>query len=867
MKRLLSTVIIGLMAFTSAFGIITQKTNTVNLVLANVCDGSFTDFRTQISGYDDQVFKFNYDTSLTGVSCTFRITKPKDGTIYLDVAAASITVSGTSVTFSIAQSNIPPAGSYYGELLSYDENPVYRSIAQGTLPVTWSLYNNELSFFNRATTNAAVGQVYMHPNWIFPPWLTTNDVPGSIYVTLTTYNANNVLQANTNAGFQLLHNAQVTTNLSVAARLTAEEALSAAQVTTNAAFSVLHAAQTATNAAFEPRIQEGETAYGWGDHASAGYLSATQSIYSALTIADRSQLATNIAGLTQGTYTGSLTSVSYTGVTAMVVGRTYLMGYTKVGASGTSTLSIASQSLIKTAAGATSNFFTYAGTDTNLVLKLDGDGLSICNVSGVYVQQITNGNMNVAGDVSVGGTIYVGGAAYVNPTAHIAATGTNVHGLNTMATNLATDFVRGDNATYTDTVAKAGSALQSESDPIHTNWLATNTYVKVETDPIHTNWLATNTYLKSNPGWATNTDLTAHTTNTDNPHAVTAAQAGAVATNDAKYLAALTNGAPGTSTNLNDYNNDAGFLTTSPGVTTNQIMDAFGVLYTITNVSDTADDTLHFDAYTASGRFAPSLALGTTAGTAFDGGQGVVIGNIAQAALDNNVLTSNAIPTNASEINVAHAPVNYAASTPDVESHIVGIDAAFGGLYLTVTNLVVAGAVEPNVNGTYTPVLDYNGYPAWSSTNGYFSLKGYDVDSREIINTNAVFAKWYAGAGNYSPTGTYNPLANATGTLTITYFVFNPAYNIYPTNAYRGDWGALSSNLAYTASTNAEAARVIATNAQAVANAALPASSEPWTTNRYVADAPGSTFTNLLIWVGSTNNQTSTNDGTLYFTW
>jgi hypothetical protein len=43
-------------------------------------------------------------------------------------------------------------------------------------------------------------------------------------------------------------------------------------------------------------------------------------------------------------------------------------------------------------------------------------------------------------------------------------------------------------------------------------------------------------------------------------------------------------------------------------------------------------------------------------------------------------------------------------------------------------------------------------------------------------------------------------------------------------DSYRGDWGAGASNLAYSASTNAEAARVIATNAQAVANDALPKS-------------------------------------------
>ena len=50
---------------------------------------------------------------------------------------------------------------------------------------------------------------------------------------------------------------------------------------------------------------------------------------------------------------------------------------------------------------------------------------------------------------------------------------------------------------------------------------------------------------------ASTNDLTAHTTNTANPHAVTAAQVGAVATNDERYLAALTNETyTGTLTNI-----------------------------------------------------------------------------------------------------------------------------------------------------------------------------------------------------------------------------------------------------------------------------------------------------------------------------
>ena len=184
MKRLNTIIAFGLLAVLPAFGLITEHTNTVNLTLADVCDGTFNDFKFQIAGYDDQVFNFNYDVALTDVAATFRITKPIEGTIYLDVAVTDVTVSGTNVTFSIARTNIPPPGSYYGELLFFEASSTnyYRSGAQGKLPITWSLYLNETNYFNRSTTNAGVGQVYLHPNWIDPPWISTTSGLGSIYV-------------------------------------------------------------------------------------------------------------------------------------------------------------------------------------------------------------------------------------------------------------------------------------------------------------------------------------------------------------------------------------------------------------------------------------------------------------------------------------------------------------------------------------------------------------------------------------------------------------------------------------------------------------------------------------------------------------
>jgi microcystin-dependent protein len=85
-------------------------------------------------------------------------------------------------------------------------------------------------------------------------------------------------------------------------------------------------------------------------------------------------------------------------------------------------------------------------------------------------------------------------------------------------------------------------------------------------------------------------------------------------------------------------------------------------------------------------------------------------------------------------------------------------------------------------------------------------------------NGSGLTGVWHPGD---SVTNAVDATARSNNTLTS---------NAIPTTAaqvgaYPNDSGAAASNLAYTASTNAEAARVIATNAQAVADAALPASS------------------------------------------
>ena len=207
-------------------------------------------------------------------------------------------------------------------------------------------------------------------------------------------------------------------------------------VISNALDSRLDSVEGYTNAA--------QTAYGWGDHADAGYLTAGTNLFKELYVADRSKLNTNIAGLT-GTYTGvvEVAGVSYTGVTVLVVGRTYAWGFTKQNAYGTATLSIGPFSLAKSTAGSASNYFAYTGTDTNLIIHIAGTGSSKSDVSAIYVKQITNGSAHISGDLDVGGTFRWDGKS-----------------LGSAATNESTDFdAAGSAGTVQTNLNTASNAL------------------------------------------------------------------------------------------------------------------------------------------------------------------------------------------------------------------------------------------------------------------------------------------------------------------------------------------------------------------------------------------------------------------------
>lgn len=225
---------------------------------------------------------------------------------------------------------------------------------------------------------------------------------------------------------------------------------------------------------------------------------------------------------------------------------------------------------------------------------------------------------------------------------------------------------------------------------------------------------------------------------------------------------------------------------------------------------------------------------------------------------------------------------------------------------LAETNLVVSGGLTPaDAEGTYTRMPDSAGLPAWRKGEWYIGTRGDGFQNYFALCQSATYTPpgeeyptWYTGAGTTNADIVGNnwqvyQTTPATGTPTMAYsqvetwqagataadpnkwrisvngnYLFtvnkdgtipgwtNTTIGVTAGTAYDGAQGAASSNLAYAASTNAEAARQIATNAETVANAALPAS----ITNNLPVTA-------LRITGGSTNGavfictNTATGDG------
>ncbi len=472
--------------------------------------------------------------------------------------------------------------------------------------------------------------------------LTNQNATNTVIQNQVTSNLSN--QASTNADFEVritsnetFNTAQGNTNVIYENRITSNEAFNTAQENTNAAFQALHDAQAATNAlkvdittfnatntlkvdvttfnatnalkvdvttfnATNAIIATGKVDVTTFDATNAAVIAALATKLEAGTnrfdeiyVAPYSHLTTNLCTLTDGVYTGEVTSVAFTGTIDSTMGHTYLLGFQKENAFGTSVLTFAGQTLTATAAGSASNYVTsWSATDTNVILTLWGDGSSKANVSNVFVKAFTNGNASIGWNVAVGNKIAIDGQEI---------TSTKVVTWDAAAIAAAL-WAAVSNQVQTDILANAGvgttnaANLLSVSNDVNTLNGKTSGWDQAKTDASSwtNNKLSWNDALDltNNVKWdqastdgisaTTDVGIIQSSTSLWNTGAADASTAtnfigtntlqsqidGKVGTNDSDYTnavalsgSALQSGADGTWTNLSEYNNDLAGLSSN----------------------------------------------------------------------------------------------------------------------------------------------------------------------------------------------------------------------------------------------------------------------------------------------------------------
>ena len=578
--------------------------------------------------------------------------------------------------------------------------------------------------------------------------------------------------------------------------------------------------------------------------------------------------------------------MSYTGAVELVSGKSYVFGYSKIGASGTSTLSIAGSTLGPyTAVDNYSNHFVFEDTTTNLVLKLDGSGLALCNASNLYVRLVTGGTVNAAGNLNVGGVIRAYGAIMTNPAVHIADT-SNPHAV----TAAQVGAVATNDAAYTNAVALSGSALQSGADGTWTNLseynndlagsstnlsdynndvpFATGTPVYAESDPIFTASAAYGISEGDTQSWtqgasdastATNfigtntlqTQITANAGFTN--YAFIAWNWGNWATNLLNW--AMMTGTP-TTIGVGGYGvtdvytkveSDAAYATTG----TVGVIDVAFSAHTNNESADIQHLTAAEKAHAAAAITNEPHSIAYSNLTYSSILQSMT--NFTSVASSSNYLTYDPVTrllsgcvtnagaggtgtTNASGINVAFTATNYTADA-NVEAHLVALDS------IQETNTVSFDGesnVVMRVSGTHV----YFGAPALA-TKATVTIVSNAFGAGDIIVSNAALA--YADSVGTVVSNAALAYADSVGTV-----VSNAAL------AYADSVGTVVSNAAIAADLVVSNAY---TNTKALAAAALPKSGGTMTgalTNDVAYWLPA----NGIVYFGTSTNYIKDQDGT-----
>ena len=262
----------------------------------------------------------------------------------------------------------------------------------------------------------------------------------------------------------------------------------------------------------------------------------------------------------------------------------------------------------------------------------------------------------------------------------------------------------------------------------------------------------------------------------------------------AKAASALQSGAAGTSTNLSGYNDDVGYATGTPVyVESDPVWESEKGSYATGTPVYVELDPVHTN-WLANGYAAYTNAQYTidTNQTARIVLMEAVTGANAQAVADSSSWTNNPLSwddggsvTNMAADELKSGTVDNARLDADLQTY---------------------AGITPSANmQTFLAEANYAAMRTSMSVEIGVNVQAWDADLDKLALNDG---------GN------------------LTNVAVSVAYGITDSTAYRGDWGnaasnyaVTGSNLAYSASTNAEAARVTGTNALAIAEAALPKSS------------------------------------------
>ena len=148
MKRTLTLFCLSALVCHSAWAL-PAKTNDIPITMYSDGGHDFKQFSKRVSGYSDQYFHFHFDQSMTGVSPSFKMSYPPDGSTTNRTTVFSVTtnftVSTTNITFFVDRTNlVMRPRTYHAELWGdVTATDIGSPLARGKVTITKSLFDQQ----------------------------------------------------------------------------------------------------------------------------------------------------------------------------------------------------------------------------------------------------------------------------------------------------------------------------------------------------------------------------------------------------------------------------------------------------------------------------------------------------------------------------------------------------------------------------------------------------------------------------------------------------------------------------------------------------------------------------------------------------